>query len=89
MRHLVLVVVLFLAMTEARAQPLYTLEQMIQGAIAQCVQSGKPAPYCNCWVRRWVGLWSAYDRDVWVRTAQATPHMQAMESVAARQCSGR
>jgi hypothetical protein len=75
----------------AHAQ-LMTLQQMMQGAIAQCI-AGRPgqadAPrFCTCWVHRWVGLWDARDRVVWTRTAIPTRHMVEMESVAAAQCGG-
>lgn len=75
-----------------QAQPLYTLEDMIQGGIRLCMSQhpGDPdAPrFCNCMVRRWVGLWNEYDRDYWTRTGVATQHMQDMEAVAAQQCAG-
>jgi len=75
----------------AQTQPLFTIEQMMETAIIQCVSQRGPGAqtFCNCWVRRWVGLWDANDRIVWTQTAQATPHMQQMEAVAASQCGGR
>jgi len=76
----------------AQAQPLYTLEDMIQMGIRQCMSQhpGQPeaARYCNCVVHRWVGLWNEYDRETWTRTGVATRHIQEMEEVAAEQCSG-
>jgi hypothetical protein len=75
-----------------QAQPLYTLEDMIQGGIRLCMSQrpGQPdAPrFCNCMVRRWVGLWSEHDRETWTRTGVATRHMQELEDVAAKQCGG-
>jgi hypothetical protein len=69
---------------------LLSVEDMIQGAISVCVsQRGAAAqPYCNCWVRRWVGLWDEYDSLVWRRTAMPTARMRQMEDVAASQCGG-
>jgi hypothetical protein len=75
-----------------QAQPVWTLEDMIQMGIRQCMSEhpGDPdAPrFCNCMVRRWVGLWSDYDSETWRRTGVPTRHMQEMEGVAAEQCSG-
>lgn len=69
----------------------FSLEDMIQAGIRQCLSQrfGDPdAPrFCNCTVRRWVGLWDEYDRETWTRTGVATRHMQEMEDEAARQCS--
>jgi hypothetical protein len=66
---------------------------MIETAIAQCIkdrpgQADAPR-FCNCWVNHWVGLWDSYDIAVWTKTGVATPHMAAMESVAAADCGGR
>ena len=68
-----------------------SIEEMIQAGIRQCMSQrwGQPdAPrFCNCMVRRWVGLWNEYDRERWTQTGVATRHMQEMEEEAARQCS--
>jgi hypothetical protein len=69
----------------------WSLEDMIQAGIRQCMSQhmGDPdAPrFCNCMVRRWVGLWNEYDSESWRRTGVPTRHMQEMEAEAARQCS--
>jgi hypothetical protein len=72
---------------------IYSIEDMIQAGIRQCMSQRPGQPdaysYCNCTVRRWVGLWNEDDRETWTRTGVATRHMQEMEEVAARQCSAR
>jgi len=90
LRRSFVIVVVLISLTGPSQAQLMSLEDMIQGAIRLCVsQRGAQAQnYCNCWVRRWVGLWSPEDRDYWIRTGQSTPHMQAMENVAARECGG-
>ena len=79
-----------LSSSVGQAQPLYTLEDMIQAGIRQCM-SQRPGQtdvprFCNCTVRRWVGLWDENDRETWTRTGVATRHMQEMEELAAQQC---
>ena len=87
MRTLVLAAVVLLASTPARAQ--YSLEQMMQVAYQYCIGQGGNPQFCDCYVRRWVGLWNEDDSRVWRATGQATPHMQQMEAVAVQQCGGR
>lgn len=76
----------------AETQPLYTLQDMMNMAISQCISARPAQPdaqrFCTCWVNRWVGLWSANDRITWTQTGAATPHMADMERVAASQCGG-
>jgi hypothetical protein len=90
-RHVGVYFAVLLSASPAYAQ-LYSLQQMMQTAIAQCESQryGQPNAqvFCTCWVNRWVGLWDANDRVVWSQTGSATPHMQQMEGVAAAQCGG-
>jgi len=89
--RLVLSACCVLAMSTAASAQLFSLEQMMQMAVTQCVseRSGEPhaQSYCACWVSRWVGLWDANDRIVWSQTGSATPHMRQMEQVAAELCA--
>lgn len=96
MRHLLFVISIVGAAgycTVALGQPLYTLQDMINNGIRLCmsqhVGQANAESFCTCDVNRWVGLWDDNDREVWTRTAVATPHMQQMEAVAAAQCAGR
>jgi hypothetical protein len=92
MRPLVGVLVGVVFSSVALAQPLYTLQDMINMSISKCISErpGQPdAPrFCTCWVNRWVGLWDEYDRVTFTRTAVPTPHMVDMERVAASECGG-
>ena len=70
-----------------------TLGQMERQATNQCM-AGQLGPntspgFCSCWVQTWVQLWNDNDYNIWTQTTNATQHMRDMESVAARQCSGR
>jgi hypothetical protein len=90
MRLLFSVLALILLCPAAQAQPLYTLQDMINTSINQCVQQrgAQAQAFCTCWVNHWVGLWDANDREVWSRTGSATRHMSQMEGQAARDCGG-
>ena len=92
MRPFIGVCVAVLLTSAAQAQPLYTLQDMINTATRQCIadRRGQPdAPrFCSCWVNHWVGLWDANDRVTWSQTGQATPHMRAMEQQSADDCHG-
>ena len=89
MRHILGMGFLVLLTSSASAQ--YTLQQMMDMAVQQCVSERGPkaTSFCTCWVQRWVGLWDVNDRNVWTQTGQATPHMRQMEPVAAQQCGGQ
>jgi hypothetical protein len=92
MRLLVALCIAVLITPAAPAQPLYTLQDMINISIAKCINDrpGQPdaSRFCTCWVNRWVGLWDENDRNTFLRTAVPTPHMVDMERVAASQCGG-
>ncbi|HTR83710.1 MAG TPA: hypothetical protein VMI56_04475 [Reyranella sp.] len=85
-RKLIVLTGVLLASSSAQAQ--YTLEQMMQVGYQACVSQGGAPRFCDCYVRRWVGLWTPEDSQVWRATGQATPHMRAMEAVARQQCGG-
>jgi hypothetical protein len=76
-----------LLFSSANAQP-FTLEQMMQAGVQQCVATHgfQAEAACRCEVSRWVGMWNANDSNVWRKTGQATPHMRQAEAIAARQC---
>jgi len=92
MRPFMGICVAVLLYSAAEAQPLYTLQDMINNATRQCIaqRPGQPdAPrFCSCLVTHWVGLWDDNDRDIWIRTGIATRHMVEMEQVAATDCGG-
>ena len=74
--------------TSAQAQIL-SIGDMIARGIQACQAEGRPYDLCNCYVNRWVGLWSPEDRTIWSQTGQSTPHMFQMQSLAMQQCGGR
>ncbi len=92
MRPLMWVWLVILFSSAAQAQPLYSLQDMINAATHQCIvehAGQQDAPrFCTCWVNHWVGLWDDNDRVTWTRTGVATPHMQEMEKRAAHDCGG-